>query len=104
MERRRPRVRRAIFSRTELEPISTAAKVGMRQGQQFTCQMSRGHPLECRVGREARCAPRETARGLQAAEVEGRLFELATRVGIWAAAVGLAGPPARRISESTATA
>src|SRR6202035_1034111 len=44
MERRRPRVRRAIFSRTELDPISTAAKVGMRQGQQFTCQVSLGHP------------------------------------------------------------
>src|SRR6202162_1229107 len=41
--RRRPRVRRAIFSRTELEPISTAAKVGMRQGQQFTCRMGLRH-------------------------------------------------------------
>src|SRR5580700_1870294 len=45
MERSRPRVRRAIFSRTELEPISTAAKVGMRQGRQFTCQRSRGHQV-----------------------------------------------------------
>src|SRR5271154_2331277 len=44
MERRRPRVRRAIFSRTELDPISTAAKVGMRQGQQFTCEKATGHP------------------------------------------------------------
>src|SRR6267154_192413 len=39
MDRRRPRVSRAIFRRTELEPISTAAKVGMRQGQQFTCPL-----------------------------------------------------------------
>ena len=34
--------------------------------------------LECQVGLEVRCAPRETAPGLQAAEVEGRLFALAT--------------------------
>src|SRR5580692_3974728 len=40
--RRCPRVRRAILSRTELEPISTAAKVGMRQGQ-FTCRMGLRH-------------------------------------------------------------
>src|SRR5580692_9910079 len=32
----------AILSRTELEPISTAAKVGMRQGQ-FTCRMGLRH-------------------------------------------------------------
>src|SRR5208283_1583293 len=43
MGRRRPRVRRAIFSRTELEPISTAAKVGMSEGQQFTCPVPSGH-------------------------------------------------------------
>src|SRR5579862_675342 len=52
MERKRPRVRRAIFSRTELEPMSTAANVGMRGGQQCTSLRPPGHSELLLPGRE----------------------------------------------------